>query len=121
MSIAPDLALPAELAALLSSDHAPSAHVVRSWGSLARPPSVWTGGEDGIVVRWALEPASSSAVAPLLLPEACLMGHAGKPVVAVVPLAGRAADAYDCVVRCGGSLPALSHASPPHLSGDRVY
>ncbi len=82
--------LPSALLALLSD--APQ-HGVRSLGVCSQPQSVWTGGDNGVVVRWALRDEP-----PGLTPEACLLGHAA-PVVAVEALRDGCEDGCDAVVR----------------------
>ncbi len=83
--------LPAQLVALWGA--LPPPHDVRCVAAAARPPSVWTGGADGALVRWLLRDDDDAAA-----PVACLLGHAA-PVVALAALPGGDTDDSDRVVR----------------------
>jgi hypothetical protein len=82
--------LPAQLVALWGE--LPPPHDVRCLTAAARPPSVWTGGADGALVRWLLDHAGAPA------PVACLLGHAAA-VVTLAALPGGDTDDSDRVVR----------------------
>ena len=75
----------------------PPAHAVRSLCVCGQ--SIFTGGEDGVVLRWALQP---------LAPFSCLLGHTA-PVVALVPLPSLLSSYENgcaCVVRSADEAPA---------------
>jgi hypothetical protein len=70
----------------------PVAHDVRCAAAVSRPPSVWTGGSDGVLVRWLLHEGGDAT------PVACMLGHAGA-VVALASASGGPDDEHDKAVR----------------------
>ncbi len=96
--------LPAQLVALWGA--LPPPHDVRCVAAAARPPSVWTGGADGALVRWLLRDDDDAAA-----PVACLLGHAA-PVVALAALPGGDTDDSDRVVRRRRRRPTPACSAP---------
>ena len=82
-----ELLSPPQLAVLWGAQAPP--HEVRCAAAVARPPSVWTGGTDGELVRWQLAPEGDAAT-----PLACLLGHT-EAVLALVAAPGGPDDDAD--------------------------
>ena len=67
-------------------------HEARCAVAVARPPSVWTGGADGVLVRWLLHEGGDAT------PVACMLGHTAA-VVALASASGGGSDDFDKTVR----------------------